>query len=70
MAPKVTQQIMQNMQKEGLLNVPQKDYNDKKARAAWNLKFKEILARRTRNLVNILPTFVITSCIDLILFCR
>jgi len=51
MAPKVMQQIMENMRKEGLLNVPQKDFNDKKARAAWNLKFKGILAQRTRKLM-------------------
>lgn len=51
MAPKVTEQIMQNMREEGLLKVSEKDYKDKKARAALNLKFKGILAKRTRKLL-------------------
>ena len=66
MAPKVTEQIMQNMREEGLLKVSEKDYKDKKARAALNLKFKAILAKRTRKLVYILlPIYPIASFIDL-----
>jgi hypothetical protein len=59
MAPKITEHIVQNMKKEGLLKVSAKDFNDKNARATLNLKFNGVLEKRARNLVDILPASLI-----------
>jgi hypothetical protein len=60
MAPKVSEQIVQNMQKEGVFRIPKKDYNDEKARGALSLRFKEILTERTRKLVDMFAIFLLT----------
>jgi hypothetical protein len=65
MPPKVWDQILENMQKEGHFTVSKKEYNDKNARAALKLKYKGILDERTRKLVDMLHIVYTTSLVDL-----
>jgi hypothetical protein len=64
MVPKIREEILQNMKKDGTFNVTDKDYNDKQARAALNLKYQDILTKRMHKAVSISSMFCAASIVD------
>ena len=64
MVPKLREEILQNMKEDGSFNVSDKDYKDKKARAALSLKHKAIWTERIRKIVDMPSTFFATSIVN------
>jgi hypothetical protein len=64
MEPKLGEEILKNMQEDGTFNVSDEDYKNKKARAALNLKFKDIWTGRVRKMVDMPSTFYASSIVN------
>lgn len=51
MVPKISENVITEMKKNGEFRVAKKEYESKAGRIALNAKFKEVVTERTRKLV-------------------